>query len=145
MNWTTRQATAEDKEFLYVLNRAAYEDAVQRQFGQWDEAWQRQHFEEKWAPESFQIVEQAGRPIGTLSVSRTNEEVQIIEIQLLPECQGHGIGTQLLQQELQFAEANGLPVRLQVFRGNRARTLYERLDFRVYGKTDIHFLMERIR
>lgn len=143
VNWTTRQATAEDKEFLYGLNRAAYEDVVREQFGQWDEAWQRQHFEEKWAPEIFQVVERAGRRIGVLSVSRTNEEVRIIEIQLLPEFQGHGIGTALLQRELQFADARELPVRLQVLRKNRARALYERLGFRVCGETDIRFLMER--
>lgn len=69
--------------------------------------------------------------------------MRIIEIQLLPEFQGHGIGTALLQRELRFADARGLPVRLQVLRENRARTLYERLGFRVCGETDTHFLMER--
>ena len=143
VNWTTRQATAEDKEFLYVLNRAAYEDVVRKQFGHWDEAWQQQHFEEKWAPEAFEVVEKAGRRIGALSVSRTSEEVRIIEIQLLPEFQGHGLGTALLQRELQFADERTLPARLQVLRENRARTLYERLGFRVCGETDTHCLMER--
>jgi GNAT superfamily N-acetyltransferase len=103
VNWTTRPATVEDKEFLYVLNRAAYEEVVRKQYGQWDEACQWQHFEEKWSPEKFAIVEKAGRRIGTLSVSRNNEEVRIIEIQLLPEFQGRGIGTALLQRELRFA------------------------------------------
>jgi GNAT superfamily N-acetyltransferase len=143
VNWTTRQATAEDKEFLYVVNRAAYEDVVRKQFGQWDEAWQRQHFEETWTPETFEVVEKAGRRIGALSVSRTSEEVRIIEIQLLPEFQGKGIGTVLLQRELRFADERALPARLQVLRQNRARTLYERLGFRVCGETDTHFLMER--
>ncbi len=117
---------------------------MRKQFGQWDEAWQRQHFEEKWSPEQFEIVEQAGQRIGTLSVSRTHEEVRILEIQVLPEFQGQGIGTQLLQRELRFADERALPVRLQVLRKNRARTLYERLGFRVCGETATHFLMERI-
>jgi hypothetical protein len=26
VNWTTRQANAKDKDFMYALNRAAYED-----------------------------------------------------------------------------------------------------------------------
>ena len=50
-NRTAGQVTADDKEFLSVLNHAAYEDVVRRRFGQWDEAWQRRHFEVKWAPE----------------------------------------------------------------------------------------------
>ncbi len=140
---TTRQATAEDREFLYVLNRSAYEDVVRKQFGQWDEAWQRQHFEKKWGSETFEIVEEAGRRIGALSVSRTHEEVRIVEMQLLPESQGKGIGTALLERELRFADERALPVRLQVLRANRARTLYERFGFRVTGETDTHFLMER--
>ncbi len=145
VNWTTRQATAEDKAFLYVLNRAAYEGVVRKQFGQWNEVWQRQHFEDKWAPETFEIVEQAGRRIGALSVSRTEEEVRIIEIQLLPAVQGHGIGTALLERELKFADKRTLPVRLQVLLESRARRLYEQLGFHITGQTGTHFLMERTR
>ncbi len=143
MNWTTRQATAEDREFLYVLNRAAYEDVVRKQFGQWDESWQRRHFEKKCASQAFEIVEDEGRRIGALSVSRTKDEVRIVEMQLLPDSQGQGIGTALLQRELRFADERALPVRLQVLRENRARILYERLGFRVYDETDTHLLMER--
>lgn len=144
-NWTTRQATNEDKEFLYILNRAAYEDVVRRQFGQWNEAWHRWHFEVKWAPQTFEIIEKAGQRIGALSVSRTSEEVRIIEIQLFPEFQRHGIGTAILQRELRFADKRALPARLQVLRENRARTLYERLGFSVCGETDTYFLMEAAR
>jgi GNAT superfamily N-acetyltransferase len=125
------------------VNRAAYEDVVRKQFGQWDETWQRQHFEEKWTPETCEVVEKAGRRIGALSVSRTSEEVRIIDIQLLPEFQGHGIGTARLQRELQFADERALPARLQVLRENRARALYEQVGFRGCGETDTHFLMER--
>lgn len=142
-NWTTRQATPDDKEFLYALNRAAYTDLVRRQFGAWDDAWQRSYFEKKWDPQKYEIVEQAGQRIGALSVSRTTAEVRIVEIQLLPAFQGRGIGTELLQREFRHADVLGLPVRLQVLRENRARALYERLGFRVYGETGTHFLMER--
>ena len=143
VNWTTRQATPEDKEFLYCLNRAAYEDLVRKQFGEWDEAWQRQYFERKWEPQKYEIVEQAGRRIGALSVLRTNEEVRILEIQLLPEFQGRGIGSELLQREFRYADARAVPVRLQVLRENRAKTLDERLGFQICGETDTHFLMAR--
>jgi hypothetical protein len=60
-------------------------DVVRKQFGEWDESWQRQYFEEKWKPQKYEIIEPTERRIGALSVSRTNEEVRIVEIQLLPE------------------------------------------------------------
>ncbi|MEM7349356.1 MAG: GNAT family N-acetyltransferase [Acidobacteriota bacterium] len=143
MRWTTRPATAGDKDFLFALNRAAYEDVVREQFGQWDEAWQRQHFEHKWSATTFEIVESAGRRIGALGIERTDEAVQILEILVLPELQGQGIGTALLERELRRADEQALPVRLQVLRANRARTLYERFGFRICGETETHFLMER--
>lgn len=143
MNWTTRQAIAEDKEFLCSMNRAAYEDVVRKQFGEWNDSWQRQYFEKKWNPQNYEIVEQARRRIGALSVLRTNEEVRIVEIQLLPEFQGRGIGSELLQREFRYADAREMLVRLQMLRENRAKTLYERLGLRVYGETDTHLLMER--
>ncbi len=143
MTWTTRPATVDDREFAYMLRRAAYEDVVRRQFGQWNEALQQQFFDDRWRPEAYEIVEMQGRPIGALSVTRTQHEVQVVQIQLLPAYQGQGIGTALLQQELKWADEKGLPVRLQVLRKNRARALYERLGFRVYDETEKHFLMER--
>lgn len=143
MKWTKRPATVADGELACTLHRAAYKDVVRRQFGQWDEARQRQFFEDKWHPEAYEIVEIQGRPIGVLSVMRTQNEVRIVEIQLFPAYQGRGIGTELLQWELQLADEQGLPVRLQVLRQSRARVLYERLGFRVYDETDTHLLMER--
>ncbi len=145
MSWTKRRATAADGEFAYALRRAAYEDVIREQFGDWDEIRQRQLFEDKWRPEDYDIVERQGRPIGALHVRRTPDEVDVVEIQLLPEYQGQGIGTALLHQELQFADAHGLPVRLQVLHKNRARVLYERFGFRVYDETETHFLIERAR
>ncbi len=143
MTWRTRQATANDETFAYTLRRAAYEDVVSRQFGQWDDAWQYQQFMEKWAPEQYEIIEREGLSIGALSVVRADDGVSIVEIQLLPEYQGQGIGTDLLKRELRFADERGLPVRLRVLRENRARVLYERLGFRAYDTTETHFLMEK--
>jgi len=66
----------------------------------------------------------------------------LVGIQLLPEFQGRGIGSDLILRELAHAKALGKPLRLQVLRANdRARALYERLGFRVVGETEHHFMM----
>ncbi len=59
-----------------------------------------------------------------------------------PEFQKRGIGTQLLEKQLDEARHLNVPVRLQVLRENLARQLYERLGFIVTGKTETHYLME---
>ncbi len=142
MQLTLRPATDGDKEFLYTLNRAAYRALVERQFGEWDDAWQRRYFEEKWERADYQIIERAGRPIGTVWIAYHDDHVLLHEIQILPEFQGQGIGTALLREELERARGKGVPIRLRVLKQNRARFLYERLGFVVYGETEAHFLME---
>jgi GNAT superfamily N-acetyltransferase len=47
-----------------------------------------------------EIVEVNGRPIGLLKVVRSPTEWRVSQSQLLPEHQGKGIGTQLLQHVL---------------------------------------------
>ena len=143
MSLTTRAASEADKKFLYELNRLAYEDVVVKQFGEWDEQWQRNYFEDKWHRVAYQVVEQDGKPIGAVVVIERNEYVSPMDSQVLPDFQGQGIGSTLLTIEMDKARCKKKPMRLQVLKQNRARLLYERFGFRVYGHTDSHFLMEK--
>jgi ribosomal protein S18 acetylase RimI-like enzyme len=145
MEFTTRIAGEEDKEFLYALNRAAYQDVVTRQFGTWDESWQRQYFEEKWTRAKYRIIEHDGQPIGAIWVTDSTGHRFVNEIQLLPEFQGQGIGSTLIREEMERSRDVHLPLRLQVLRQNpRARQLYTRLGFVVCGETATHLVMEYV-
>jgi ribosomal protein S18 acetylase RimI-like enzyme len=64
-------------------------------------------------------------------------------VALLPEHQGRGIGTDLVNMVLAEGRRHNLPVRLQVLKVNRARKLYERLGFKAYGESETHVHMER--
>ena len=76
-------------------------------------------------------------------VTERDDYVSLNEIQLLPDFQGQGIGSTLLTIELDKTRCKKKPMRLQVLKQNRARWLYERFGFRVYGQTDSHYLMEK--
>jgi GNAT superfamily N-acetyltransferase len=141
---TTRLATAADHELLRRIHHAAYRDVVERQFGRWDEAEQDSYFEKSLGGHDIAIIELDGRAIGSLAVVESESSVQLLEIQILPEYQSRGFGTQLVQCELARAASLGKPLRLQVLRANRARELYERLGLRVVGHTQIHYLMSTI-
>jgi len=56
MEITKRPAKESDKDFIYRLNRIAYEDVVTKQFGQWDDEWQRNYFGKKWERANYQII-----------------------------------------------------------------------------------------
>ena len=80
--------------------------------------------------------------MGCFSREIRHDDISINEIEVLPQYQRQGIGTQLLVQQLDEARRVRLPIRLQVLRENRACNLYERLGFKVYDKTETHLLME---
>src|SRR5947207_14288579 len=47
---------------------------------------------------SFQVIERDGMPIGRLYAARWEKEIRIVDITVLPEFRGAGIGTQLLHE-----------------------------------------------
>ena len=81
--------------------------------------------------------------LSPLCTSSQPDAVKLHRVFLLPEAQGRGIGTRLVEEVLAASRATRRPVRLRVLRVNPARRLYERLGFKVTGETETHFEMER--
>ena len=72
-----------------------------------------------------------GEPAGRLYVHRGESEIRIVDIALLPEHRGDGVGSALLRDLLAEADADGKRVTIHVERLNPALRLYERLGFAV--------------
>ena len=142
MKLELRPASVADQEFARCLHLAAYRDVVVRQFGSWDEEMQDKFFEDSWNPCEARIVQMQGRDIGLVQHRVHQDRVELVELQLLPEYQGRGIGALLLKEEQAAASGLGLPVKLRVLRESRAWVLYERVEFREVGSADVHILMQ---
>jgi len=91
---------------------------------------------------SFQIIERDGWPIGRLYVARWEKEIRIVDITLLPEFRGSGIGTQLLRDLQEEARSAGKSLTIHVERFNHALGLYQRLGFREMEDKGVYLLME---
>ena len=91
---------------------------------------------------SFQIIERGGAPAGRLLVSRGDKAIHVIDIALMPEHRGAGLGTKLLKELQEEAKAAGKPLTIHVERFNPALRLYERLSFRQVEERGVYFLME---
>ena len=115
---------------------------VERQFGPWNESFQRERFEPSTDPTSHEIIELDHVAIGCQWVRSHPDALELVRLHLLPGAQGRGIGTELIQRLLNRAAEVQLPVRLQVFCTSPARDLYARLGFRTVGRTDSHESME---
>jgi ribosomal protein S18 acetylase RimI-like enzyme len=136
-----RQATQNDHDFLYGLVKTTMREYVEPIWG-WDEEWQRAYFQEHFDPTQDQIIVLGGQDIGAISVEIRPEEHFLARLYLLPAYQRYGIGTHLVRSILDKAFAKGLPVTLQVLKGNPAKRLYERLGFAETEETETHYLMK---
>jgi ribosomal protein S18 acetylase RimI-like enzyme len=90
---------------------------------------------------SFQIIERDGWPIGRLYVARWEKEIRIVDITLLPEARGSGLGTKLLRDLQEEARAAGKSLTIHVERFNRALALYQRLGFEQVEDKGVYLLM----
>ena len=136
-------ATESDREVVCDLNLRCYRELVVRQFGEWDEAFQRSHFDRKWGESTYRKIMVGGEMAGVLVVENHEDHVFLSEIQIDPGQQGRGLGRRVVSDLIEKAEKAGLPVRLRVLLQNRAKRLYERLGFVVTDRTETHYLMTR--
>ncbi len=103
---------------------------------------QREYYQDQFTDATFDIVLEDNTPIGRLYVDRREDEIRIIDIALLPEQRGHGIGSALLAEILLEAKQRKIPARIHVEKFNRALQLYKRLGFRAVADRDPYLLMQ---
>lgn len=139
------RAADNDKPYFHALNRACYEEVVGRQFGPWDEDHQNRNFENKWRTQNFCKIFVGDQLVGGLWVDDGPEVVQIREIQIHPDHQGRGLGTRILQSEIERIVATGKRIQLRVLFQNHAQRLYRRLGFTVIGQNEYQYIMELAR
>jgi GNAT superfamily N-acetyltransferase len=139
-----------DEEFLYRVygstrelelaqldwSRAQKDAFVRMQFDA-----QRRYYAEHYAGASFDVIVLDGQPVGRLYVARWPEEIRIVDIALLPEHCGQGIGTTLLNDVLAEGAATGKPVTIHVERFNPALRLYRRMGFTAAEDRGVYLLL----
>ncbi|HSU16256.1 MAG TPA: GNAT family N-acetyltransferase [Longimicrobium sp.] len=150
---TLRPITEDDLSFLFLLYASTrVEELAQvpwtdeqkvaflrQQFGAQHSWWQ-----EHYSGARFDLVLVDRVPVGRLYVDVWEREIRIVDIALVPEYRGGGIGTMLLRRVFDEGDAAGKPVSIHVEVFNPARRLYERLGFVEKGKHgDVYVLMER--
>jgi ribosomal protein S18 acetylase RimI-like enzyme len=126
---TLRPVAASDRDFVADVHRSAYHDLVTAIWGGWDERTQAGYVDEIVQHPTFEIVEQAGVPIGFISITHEPDHDYLEMIALAPSARGRGVGSRLIRDRISAATARCMPLRLTVLDGNRAQDLYRRLGF----------------
>jgi ribosomal protein S18 acetylase RimI-like enzyme len=142
-----RPATAQDEAFLfdlYVCNRQAelhawgLDETTLASFLQMQFAAQQGAYTTQFPEADHDLVLVDQEPVGRIYVQRAADHLLLVDIALLPEMQGQGVGTWLLRALLEEGVAKNVPVRLQVVVTNPAQRLYERLGFAALGNDGVY-------
>jgi ribosomal protein S18 acetylase RimI-like enzyme len=140
---TRRPATKDDLELIFEILRASLGPYVRQTWGVWDEAIQRQRFDEVTKVEDHFLLELSGQTVGCLCFKESATEVRLARLFITPQYQNRGLGTQVMREIMRLADQKSLQIQLRVLRVNPARRLYERLGFSVVGENDTHYTMRR--
>jgi ribosomal protein S18 acetylase RimI-like enzyme len=148
---TLRSATPADYHFMRLLYESTREEELRRfpfdefqkkefldqQFGA-----QYQHYQLHYPTCERNIVEKDGKAIGRLWIDEWRDQIRLVDIALLPEWRGSGIGSMLLEDVLARGARAGKPVTIHVESYNPALRLYERLCFQKVDTNGVYFLMK---
>jgi GNAT superfamily N-acetyltransferase len=99
------------------------------------------HYEQYYPDCAFLVIEREGRPIGRIYIDRLPDEICLVDIALIPEARGTGLGTLLMQEILEEGQATGKRVLIHVERYNPAMRLYTRLGFVPVEESGVYYQM----
>lgn len=103
---------------------------------------QHHHYRTHYHDAEFLVIACGGQDVGRLYLHWRRAELRVVDIALLPEARGRGIGGALLEALMAAASAQGKAVSIHVERMNPAMRLYTRLGFRKAGEHGVYDLME---
>jgi ribosomal protein S18 acetylase RimI-like enzyme len=151
MSWTLRPAGEDDVPFLARVYASTREeelaatgwprelkDAFLR--SQFEAQWR--HYRHNYPSAEFLVIVVGGEAAGRLFVLRGEGDIRVMDVALLPEHRGAGVGSEILGALMEEAARGGKKVSLHVEKNNPARRLYARLGFVPVGEHGIYDLVE---
>lgn len=147
----TRATEPSDREFLYgVYASTRQEELAATGWGAAEiETFLRMQFNlqhaqyQNYPTASFDVILVDDVPAGRFYVDRGKEEIRLVDIALLPEFRGRGIGSRLIGDLVREADTKGLVLSLHVERNNPILGFYSAQGFRTKAERGIYLYMER--
>jgi ribosomal protein S18 acetylase RimI-like enzyme len=100
-------------------------------------------YEAQFPDSGNSVVLSGDAPIGQFWVFRTPEEFLVVDIALMPDHRGSGVGATLMKQFMAEADAARVPVRVTVASNNPGSLrFHQRLGFRIISEEPMYYTME---
>ena len=102
---------------------------------------QRRHYRSEMPDCAWLVLEHEGTPVGRLYLESRDDGLHIVDIALMPEWRGKGVGAAILNELKALAETSRVKLCLFVETFNPALNLYRRLGFVQIGDTGVYLEM----
>jgi ribosomal protein S18 acetylase RimI-like enzyme len=147
---TFRRETAADLEFVAALYASTREEELrpvpwteeEKQLflrSQFDA--QTVHYRQHYSDAEYLIIERDGAAAGRLYLHWNQDDLRIIDIALMPQHRGLGVGNEILLALQAEAAGKGCSVSIHVEVNNPALRLYQRLGFQPVDEHGMYLLM----
>lgn len=130
-------ASSRAEEMALVPWDAAMKDAFLRsQFSA-----QQTHYRSYFPQAVHDMILVDGEPVGRIYVDRRADEIRILDVTMLTESRGRGIGTRIIQELMKEADDQDQSLSIYVESFNRSLGLFQRLGFVKAEETGASWLM----
>jgi ribosomal protein S18 acetylase RimI-like enzyme len=102
---------------------------------------QDRHYRQSYPEASFDLIIVDGQRAGRLYLDRTADETRIVDIALLPEFRGRGVGTRVVGDVMAAACRRDASVTIHVERTNPALSWYQRLGFQMEEDRGVYLFL----
>ncbi|WP_245738785.1 GNAT family N-acetyltransferase [Nitrosomonas marina] len=140
-----RPAEKIDYDWLLDLHHTVYRELIIEEFGYWDDDEEFGLFLKSWETKKIEIILKLEKPVGMFIVEQQGDYLWLDEVQIDPQYQNQGIGSEIILRLIFRARKLGLPLRLRVLHANQgAFRLYLKMGFQQINCGEHHYLMEVI-
>jgi Acetyltransferases len=146
-----RPVTPEDESLLFTIycsGRAEemasvpWTDAQREAFLRLQFNAQTNYYRDYYAGSEHSIILFNGIEVGRIQVVQDETQIHILDITVLTQYRGQGIGTPIIKSIMDRAAASSLPVIIYVETFNPSASLFRRLGFIVKDDDNLNFLFE---
>ena len=136
-----RPVTSDDREFLLGVYRSTRE--MELALVPWDDAMKRSFVEQQFGAQTsyylsehpnarHDVVELAtGEPVGRIYVDRSEEMISILDLTVLPEHQGRGIGSAIISWMIDEVQPSGRSIAIYIETYNHSQKFFTSRGFSV--------------
>jgi GNAT superfamily N-acetyltransferase len=148
---TRRSVQLADEAFLFELYASTrahelellpWNDDQRKSFLKMQFSAQNQDYRRRFPEGVHELLLCEGLPAGRLYVARSDKEIRILDISLMPEYRNQGLGGAIIRELLNEASETKRPVRIYLERDNPYRSVFDQFGFACVEDIGSHLLLE---